>query len=151
MKTTTAFALLCGLRFVSAALGLTTTKIAAKSLVKRTYWDVCHGNYALSGVPFTNRDNFKLALENNYSEQCPPVALTPPKGDVVVSKVCLDFVGPNIYFNFTSFPGYSTKSASVAWKLAGNALNPSQWTSPSPTTTISYTQGSSGFFLQAAI
>ncbi len=48
-----------------------------------------------------------------------------------LSRVCLDIVDSNVYFNFSSFPGFTTQSATVSWKLKGNILDPAHWSSPS--------------------
>ncbi|KAH7016284.1 uncharacterized protein B0I36DRAFT_222500, partial [Microdochium trichocladiopsis] len=82
--------------------------------------DICTEDCSLAGVPLPDKDNFQLPFENNYVQQCPPIALTTPSGGIVISRVCLDFIGPNLYFNFSSFPGYTTKSVTIAWKLKGN-------------------------------
>lgn len=106
------------------------------SLLKRWDYDVCLNDCRLAGVPVPDEDNFKLPLENDYSEQCPEIIVGNSDAPLARSKACLEFAGTDVVFNFEPFPGYTTKSAVVTWKLKGNVLFPSQWSSPPPTDNI---------------
>ncbi|KAH7009080.1 uncharacterized protein B0I36DRAFT_356804 [Microdochium trichocladiopsis] len=133
-----------GLGLAGVPLGTTAVRTAVELLSKRSYYDICTEDCSLAGVPLPDKDNFQLPLENNYVQRCPAIALTTPSGSIVTSRVCLDFIGPNLYFNVSSFPGYTTKSATVAWKLKGNSLDPRTWSNP-PMAKIVCAQDGSGF------
>ncbi|KAH7020830.1 uncharacterized protein B0I36DRAFT_333240 [Microdochium trichocladiopsis] len=147
MKLATITALVASLGLASAAPGLAPAKAVGvlHMLSKKWNYDVCNNNCALSGVAMPDVNTFQLPLENNYSQQCPPISISLPDRSTVTSQVCLDFVGTNLYFNFSSFPGYTTKAASVAWGLKGNVDDPSSWSSGPPSTNLPCTQGASGF------
>ncbi|KAK3387777.1 hypothetical protein B0H63DRAFT_509500 [Podospora didyma] len=119
-----------------ASAGRSFSSRRSLGLFKRWDYDVCLNDCTLAGVPIPDKDNLQLPLENNWSEQCPPIYIGPYDAPLATSRVCLDFVGPYVYFNVSAFPGYSTKSATVTWKLKGNAIQPSGWSSPPPTTAI---------------
>lgn len=136
MKLTTT-ALLAGAGLASAAvpnvrpiLGRTT------SLLKRWEYDVCSNDCHLRDVPMPDKNTFGLPLEGYWSEQCPPLVVGAYDAPLSTSRACLDFQGTNLYFNFSSFPGYTLKSAVVTWKVKGVVGEPSTWTSPPPTTNI---------------
>lgn len=136
--------LLGGLGLASAAPRHSAPK-APVSLSKKWYYDVCANDCTLSGVPMPDVNTLQLPLENNAAQQCPPIAITKADGSTVTSQVCLDFVGTNLYFNFSSFSGYTTTAATVTWKLKGNVDDSSSQTSPPPTTDISCSNGNSGY------
>ncbi|KAH6847206.1 hypothetical protein B0I37DRAFT_397483 [Chaetomium sp. MPI-CAGE-AT-0009] len=87
----------------------------------RTGYDVCENDCKLHGVAYPDKHTFQLSLENNFSEQCPPIYIGDANAPTASSRVCLDFVGPNIQFNFEPFPGYSYKNGAVAWQLMGSS------------------------------
>jgi hypothetical protein len=114
-------------------------------ILKRTGYDVCENDCKLNGAAFPDKHTLQLALENNWSEQCPPIYIGSPDAPTASSKVCLDIVGPNVYFNFSSFPGYTYKNAAVTWELKGNVLGPSSsWNVPPPETKITCGPNPSG-------
>ncbi|KAK4038615.1 hypothetical protein C8A01DRAFT_47814 [Parachaetomium inaequale] len=90
----------------------------------RTGYDVCENDCTLRGAAFPDKHTLQLSLENNFSEQCPPIYIGDANAPTASSRVCLDFVGPNVYFNFESFPGYSYKDAAVTWQLMGSTPSP---------------------------
>ncbi|KAL0943578.1 uncharacterized protein CTRU02_201465 [Colletotrichum truncatum] len=137
MKATTAattFVSLIGLAAADAELSSLARR--GSSILKRWDYDVCSNDCSLAGVAMPDKDNFQLPLENNWSEQCPKIIIGPYDAPLATSRVCLDFIGPNIYFNVSSFPGYTTKSATVTWKLMGNMIDSAHWSTPPPTATL---------------
>jgi hypothetical protein len=82
------------------------------SLFKRWDYDVCQKDCTLAGVSIPDNNNFQLPLEKNYPEQCPEIYL---KEAGVTSRVCLDFVGHDVVFNFAPIPGYTYLNAAVGW------------------------------------
>ncbi|KAL2133516.1 hypothetical protein VTI74DRAFT_2242 [Chaetomium olivicolor] len=114
------------------------------AILRRTGYDLCENDCNLAGVAFPDKHTLQLPLEHNWSEQCPPIAIGDPSAPTATSRVCLDFVGTNVYFNFSSFSGYTYKNAAVTWKLKGNVLTPDAWTSPPPTNTVACTANPSG-------
>jgi hypothetical protein len=134
MKSSRVAAFLAGCGLASAYPGV--------SLWKRWDYDMC--DCTMSGVPLPDEANFQLPLENLYQEQCPPIYLGEASSPQATSKVCLDFVGTNLQFTFSPFPGYTTESASVTWKLKGNHGNPATWTSPPPDLTLDCVQAPGG-------
>jgi hypothetical protein len=124
-----------------AGCGLAST-YPGISLRKRWDYDMC--DCTLGGVPLPDESNFQLPLEDLFQEQCPPLYLGDAANPQATSKVCLYFVGTNMYFNFSSFPDYTTNSASVTWKLKGNHDDPATWTSPPPDQTLDCSQADPG-------
>lgn len=114
----------CGL-----AVAAPRSSHGAKSLFRRWEYDVCLNDCSLAGVPVPDTDTFQLLLEDNWSEQCPPIYIGDWSAPTAVSRVCLEFAGPYLTFNFSPFPGYTTKSASVAWQVIGNG-SPDIMTAP---------------------
>ncbi|KAH6623692.1 hypothetical protein F5144DRAFT_595815 [Chaetomium tenue] len=104
-----------GMRIGGWALGLPYV------LLKRTGYDVCENDCKLRGAAFPDKHTIQLSLENNFSEQCPPIYIGDANAPTASSRVCLDFVGTNIYFNFEAFPGYNYKNGAVAWQLSGSS------------------------------
>ncbi|KAK4095844.1 hypothetical protein N658DRAFT_403318, partial [Parathielavia hyrcaniae] len=106
------------------------------SLAKRTGYDLCEADCTLNGVPYPDKHTLQLPQEGYRSEQCPTIVLRDrnnpdPSNILATSKVCLDIVGTNFWFNFTSFPGYTYKSVATSYRVKGNPLaDPSTWTSP---------------------
>jgi len=135
MKLTQAAAIFAGCGLASAATGSFTSR-RDTSLFRRWDYDVCLNDCTLRDVPIPDKDNFQLPLENNWSEQCPPTFIGDWDAPTAVSKVCLEFSGAFVVFNFAAFPGYVTKTAKVTWKLMGNMLDSSNWSSPPPTATV---------------
>lgn len=131
MKLTQAAALFAGCGLASAATTRRDT-----SLFRRWDYDVCLNDCTLRDVPIPDKDNFQLPLENNWSEQCPPTFIGAWDAPTAVSRVCLEFSGPFVVFNFAPFPGHVTKTAKVSWKLMGNMLDSTRWDSPPPTATV---------------
>ncbi|KAK4124414.1 hypothetical protein N657DRAFT_572153 [Parathielavia appendiculata] len=114
------------------------------SILKRTGYDLCDADCKLNGVPFPDKHTLQLPLDNYRSEQCPGIFVGDASAPTATSRVCLDFVGTNLYFNFSSFPGYTYKKASVTWKQKGNALTQDAWTLPPPDKSISCGPNPSG-------
>lgn len=114
------------------------TAVAERSNIFRRWdYDVCLNDCSLRGIPMPDKNTFGLPLEDFWSEQCPPIILGPYDAPIATSRVCLDFVGTNMFFNFTNtFQGYKIKSAVVTWKVKGNIASPSTWSSPPPTTNL---------------
>ncbi|KAK4096149.1 hypothetical protein N658DRAFT_459203, partial [Parathielavia hyrcaniae] len=111
----------------------------------RTGYDLCEANCTLNGVPFPDKHTLQLPLDGYQSEQCPPIYIGNPAKPTAISKVCLDIIGTNIYFNFSSFPGYTySPHIAVAWKLKGNPLDQATWTSPPPDQSVSCGPNPSG-------
>ncbi|KXJ89962.1 hypothetical protein Micbo1qcDRAFT_226963 [Microdochium bolleyi] len=137
-----------GIGMASAAPGRSSPPKITTNLSKRWNYDLCNNNCALSGLAMPDVNTFQLPLENLRSQQCPPIAIKTASGTTVTSQVCLDFQGTNLFFNFSSFPGYTTTSATVNWKLKGNVDDSSSWSSPPPTTAITCANGNSGFVCQ---
>ncbi|KAK4215065.1 hypothetical protein QBC37DRAFT_313080 [Rhypophila decipiens] len=135
MKFTTAVLAGCGLASASVVPN-DRPVLGRTSLFKRTEWDVCSNNCELRDVPMPDKNNFGLPLEGYWSEQCPPLIIGDYDAPLATSRACLDFQGTNLYFNFSSFPGYTLSAASVAWKVKGVVGQPSTWTSPPPTNDI---------------
>ncbi|KAK3332678.1 hypothetical protein B0T19DRAFT_381272 [Cercophora scortea] len=134
----TTFAAGCGLAAASA--------IDIRSLHKRWTYDVCLNDCSLAGIPMPDKNTFQLPLEGFRSEQCPPTFVGPQDAPLATSTVCLDFVGTYLYFNFSTFPGYTITSAAVTWELMGNIANAGSWSDPPPTTTVACTAGSGGVY-----
>jgi hypothetical protein len=109
------------LLLAGAGLALAAPGHFSRQLLKRTGYDVCENDCKLRGAAFPDKHTLQLSLENNYSEQCPPIYIGDANAPTASSRVCLDFVGPNVYFNFEAFPGYNYKSGAVAWQLIGSA------------------------------
>ncbi|KAK4237091.1 hypothetical protein C8A03DRAFT_16338 [Achaetomium macrosporum] len=108
-------------------------KFSTGLLNKRTGYDLCETDCKLAGAAFPDKHTLQLMLENNWSEQCPPIYIgADPNAPTATSKVCLDVVGTDIVFNFASFPGYTYQNAAVTWKLMGNLLKPESWNAPPP-------------------
>lgn len=139
MKATTPTLLLAGGGVALAAPGLSAFR-RDMSIFKRWDYDVCLNNCSMAGVPIPDKDTIQLPLENFWSEQCPPIYIGDWSAPTATSRVCLDFIGPNVYFNFSSFPGYTYSNAAVTLKVMGNILTPSSW-NPPPPPAPSYTCG----------
>ncbi|KAF6813867.1 hypothetical protein CPLU01_14551 [Colletotrichum plurivorum] len=140
MKITTAAVTVINLTGLAAALSdLSSLARQGPSILKRWDYDVCSNDCNLAGAAMPDKDNFQLPLENNWSEQCPKIIIGSYDAPLATSRVCLDFVGSNIYFNVSSFPGYTTKSATVTWKLMGNMIDSAHWSTPPPTATLACT------------
>jgi len=136
MKTPTPSLLLAGASLAFAAPGQFSARHNTP-LLKRTGYDLCENDCNLAGLAYPDKHTLQLALENNWSEQCPPIYFgADPNAPTASSRVCLDVVGSDVVFNFESFPGYTYSSASVTWKLKGNVLTPASWTAPPPTSSI---------------
>jgi hypothetical protein len=143
MKLAQAAALFAGCSLASAATGSLRSR-GDTSLSRRWDYDVCLNDCTLRDVPIPDKDNFQLPLENNWSEQCPPTFIGAWDAPTAVSKVCLEFSGPFVVFNFAPFPGHVTKTARVTWKLAGNVLDTIHWSLPPPTATVECEAAPSG-------
>jgi hypothetical protein len=114
MKTTPSLVL------AGAGLALAAPGHFPSQILKRTGYDVCENDCKLRGAAFPDKHTLQLSLENNFSEQCPPIYIGDANAPTASSRVCLDFVGPNVYFNFEAFPGYSYKDGAVTWQLMGS-------------------------------
>lgn len=104
-----------------AGLALAAPGQFSRQILKRTGYDVCENDCNLRGTAFPDKHTLQLSFENNYSEQCPPTYIGDANAPTASSRVCLDFVGPNVYFNFEAFPGYNYKNGAVAWQLIGSS------------------------------
>ncbi|KAH7027162.1 uncharacterized protein B0I36DRAFT_375202 [Microdochium trichocladiopsis] len=96
---------------------------------------------SLAGVSLPDKDNSQLPFEINCVQRCIAIALTTPSSSIVSSRVCLDFIGPNLYFNFSSFPGYTTN---VEAEAEGQLARPETWSNP-PMAKIVCARDGSGF------
>ena len=116
-----------------AGLALAAPGQFLSPLLKRTGYDLCENDCTVAGLALPDKHTIQLPLENNWSEQCPPIYIGDPNAPTAVSRVCLDFVGTNVQFSFEPFPGYTYGSnVNVIWKLMGNIANPSSWNPPPP-------------------
>ncbi|GAB1320497.1 hypothetical protein MFIFM68171_10707 [Madurella fahalii] len=131
MKATTPTLLLAGSGLTLAAPGQSLYQ-RAPAPSKRWDYDVCQSDCALAGIPIPDKDNFQLPLEHLWSEQCPPTYIP---GSDATSRVCLEFVGPYVYFKFSPFPGYTYENAAVGWTLMGDMRTPNLWNPPPPPST----------------
>ena len=100
-------------------------------LNKRHNDTYCRSYCSLAGVAMPDQDTIQLPLENNYSEQCPPL-VAGSGASQVNSKACITFPGTSMDFALAPFPGYKIQSATVTWKIKGNAINFGAWTLPPP-------------------
>ena len=135
MKLARAAALLAGCSLAAAA-GIRH--------VKRWNYDICLNDCSLAGVAMPDQNTFGLPLENFWSEQCPPIIVSPSNAPATTSTVCLTFSGPALRFTFAPFPGYTTQHAFVTWKVKGNLDTSGNWTTPPPTANISCAVGPEG-------
>ncbi|KAK3314575.1 hypothetical protein B0H66DRAFT_520634 [Apodospora peruviana] len=118
---------------------------SSRGLLKRSFYDVCENDCSLAGIPMPDHNNFGLPLEGGRSEQCPPIIIGDYNVPTASSRVCLDFVGPYLVFNVEAFSGYTTKSATVTWKLLGNMLTGPVSSAPPPfTASITCSPAASG-------
>ncbi|KAK4152397.1 hypothetical protein C8A00DRAFT_34925 [Chaetomidium leptoderma] len=134
-----------------AGLALAAPGRFASSILKRTGYEACDNDCKLAGAAFPDKHTLQLMLENNWSEQCPPIYIGDADAPTATSRVCLDFVGPNVHFSFSSFPGYTYKSGAVSWKLMGNLINPGSWSAPPPDNTVTCGPNPSGDGLLCAL
>ncbi|KAK3996646.1 hypothetical protein QBC44DRAFT_257385 [Cladorrhinum sp. PSN332] len=117
MKTTRQLLLLAA---SGLALGVPGS-FRSTSLLKRTDYDVCAADCTLAGLPYPDKNTFSLPLESFYPEQCPPIYVgSDPASPTATGRVCLDFIGPYVVFNFTSINGFTYNDAKVSWKLTGS-------------------------------
>ncbi|KAK4464746.1 hypothetical protein QBC42DRAFT_294802 [Cladorrhinum samala] len=113
MKTAQQLLLLAGSGLTAALPGS-----SGRSLAKRSDYDVCDDNCALRGVAMPDENNFKLPLEGDRSEQCPPVYIgCDPEDPEATGRVCLDFQGPSLRFTHAMIPGFTYKSFEILWKV----------------------------------
>ena len=121
---------------ILAGAGLALAAPSQFLVFKRTPYDLCDTDCNLAGLAYPDKHTLQLALENNWSEQCPQVYFGDANAPTATSRVCLEISGTNVLFSFESFPGYTYSAASVAWKVAGNADNSAGWAAPPPTDTL---------------
>jgi hypothetical protein len=131
MKATNPSLLVAAAGLALAAPGQVSSS-PSSHLVKRTGYDLCDSDCKLAGLAYPDKHTIQLPLENNWSEQCPPIQVGPANDPIFTSRVCLDTVGSDIVFNFEPFAGYTYFNAAVQWKLKGNVLNPASWAGPPP-------------------
>ncbi|KAK4231116.1 hypothetical protein QBC38DRAFT_466869 [Podospora fimiseda] len=117
------------------------------SLEKRLDYDLCHADCKLHGVAFPDKNTLQLPLEDYFSERCPPIYFGRADKSTATSTVCLDFTGQFLTFTFAPFDGYTTKSAKVHWKLAGNLMYPKSYAHPPPDHTTNCEPGRDGTFV----
>ncbi|AEO67915.1 uncharacterized protein THITE_2089412 [Thermothielavioides terrestris NRRL 8126] len=123
---------LAGAGLALAATGRSSGRRDA-SLFKRTGYNLCESDCNLAGMAYPDKHTLQLMLENYWSEQCPPIYIgSDANAPTATSKVCLDIIDADVYFNFSSFPGYTYQDAVVTWKLIGNLATPDQWSPPPP-------------------
>jgi hypothetical protein len=112
---------------------------------KRTPYDLCDTDCRLAGLAYPDVHTLQIALENNWSEQCPQVFIGDASNPTATSRVCLDISGTNVLFNFEAFSGYTYNSASVTWSLAGNAISQDGWAAPPPTSSLTCAPNGDGY------
>ncbi|KAK3989989.1 hypothetical protein QBC44DRAFT_395521 [Cladorrhinum sp. PSN332] len=133
MKWNQGVALLACSRLAWAADVNSTSATGEKDPIKkRLDYDVCHSDCSLHGVAFPDKNTLQLPLEDYFSERCPQTYIGRYDKPTATSNVCLDFTGQFLTFTFAPFAGYTTKSAKVHWKLAGNLLHPNSYSHPPP-------------------
>ncbi len=131
MKATNPSLMLAGAGLALAAPGRLST--ASSPLLKRTGYDLCENDCTVAGLALPDKHTLQLVLESYWSEQCPPIYIGDANAPTATSRVCLDFVGTNVQFNFEPFQGYSYgANVNVGYKVMGNIANPGSWSAPPP-------------------
>ncbi|KAK4462963.1 hypothetical protein QBC42DRAFT_174774 [Cladorrhinum samala] len=110
-------------------------------------YDLCRSDCSLHGVAFPDKDTLQLPLEDFVPERCPQTYIGRYDKPNATSNVCLDFAGQFLTFTFAPFPGYTTKSAIVHWKLAGNTAYPKSYALPPPDHTAECSPEGNGNFV----
>lgn len=76
-------------------------------------WDTSICTAATSGVPIPDADNFQLPLENLRQDMCWDLCLGDQAACTLKTKICYDFVGPNLIFDFKPITGYTYTEADI--------------------------------------
>src|SRR4051812_7808801 len=107
------------------ALGALLTGASAASLrvhsglFKR--WDTTVCTAANSGVPIPDSDNFQLPLENWRQDMCWDFCVGDQTTCAIKSKVCYNFAGYNLVFDYNAVPGYTYTEADIWLGLSAPA------------------------------
>ncbi|KAK0652621.1 hypothetical protein B0T16DRAFT_454971 [Cercophora newfieldiana] len=80
----------------------------------------CEEDRSLTGLTVPGCAKFTPSLDYDVPPNCAAVFIKDPPGDPQNSTVCADFIGHDILFTFSPFPGYTTKSASIIWKASNH-------------------------------
>ena len=97
------------------------------SLSKR--WDTSVCTAETAGVPIPDADNFQLPLENLRQDMCWDLCIGDQALCTTKTKICYNFIGTNLIFDYGSITGYTYTEADIYLGLAAPAGTPtSQYT-----------------------
>ncbi|KAJ9633689.1 hypothetical protein H2199_009257 [Coniosporium tulheliwenetii] len=86
-----------------------------------------------SGKPIPDSANFKLPLENNRQDMCWGLCVGDQTACTIKSRVCYDFEGTNLIFDYKAVPGYKYTEANIWLGLSA----PTAGSTPTPQFTSS--------------
>ncbi|KAJ9658215.1 hypothetical protein H2201_007888 [Coniosporium apollinis] len=123
--------------FLGLALGLLLTEVSAaprptgSGLFRR--WDMSLCTAENSGKPIPDSANFKLPLENNRQDMCWDFCVGDQTTCTIKSRVCYNFEGTNLIFDYKTVPGYKYTEADIWLGLSA----PTAGSTPTPQFTSS--------------